>query len=439
MPVQEGAQITSVPLHTARYRFVDASREASRGELLDAALQVADHLERIVSVRDEQPRWHRMIPAAGHWARCEASWQLYDGLAGIALFLAYCARISNDERRAVFARKVLDSARELFHEELRCGVNTYAGVFGGIGGWVYTLCHCAVLWDAPELLSEASSSLDYVSASFRDDDVLDLSVGTAGCLAATLVLNRCCPSCKAVDMVERCARQLARKAVSLSTGVAWPNSLVRGKQPFVGASHGTSGIAWALLEAGSLTKSKRFRELGRQAVSYEASVFSAESDNWPDFRFLRYHPDGSLVRSGEATYSATWCWGASGVGSMRLRSLHYLNQGSALADFEAAVRTTLLHGFGRDHCLCHGDLGNIDFLVLASEILGDPHRLHEARRAVSLTLDSIVRDGWLCGTLHWVEDPGMMTGLAGIGYGLLRVGYPELVPSILSVCPPVFQ
>lgn len=35
------------------------------------------------------------------------------------------------------------------------------------------------------------------------------------------------------------------------------------------------------------------------------------------------------------------------------------------------------------------------------------------------------------------EMPGLMLGLAGIGYGLLRAGAPERVPSVLRLAPPI--
>ena len=36
-----------------------------------------------------------------------------------------------------------------------------------------------------------------------------------------------------------------------------------------------------------------------------------------------------------------------------------------------------------------------------------------------------------------VETPGLMTGLAGIGYGLLRLAAPERVPNVLGLAAPV--
>ena len=48
-----------------------------------------------------------------------------------------------------------------------------------------------------------------------------------------------------------------------------------------------------------------------------------------------------------------------------------------------------------------------------------------------MILESINQHGWLCGVPLGVETPGLMTGLAGIGYELMRLAAPEIVPSVL--------
>ncbi|MBW4699013.1 MAG: hypothetical protein KME03_14150 [Aphanocapsa lilacina HA4352-LM1] len=42
----------------------------------------------------------------------------------------------------------------------------------------------------------------------------------------------------------------------------------------------------------------------------------------------------------------------------------------------------------------------------------------------------------LCGVSNGFETPGLMNGLAGIGYGLLRMAVPNYVPSILTLEAP---
>jgi hypothetical protein len=96
-----------------------------------------------------------------------------------------------------------------------------------------------------------------------------------------------------------------------------------------------------------------------------------------------------------------------------------------------AVETTLAQGFGRDHSLCHGDLGSLDFLLTAARRLGDRELLERTGRLTAGVLASIAAGGWRFGVASGAEPPGLMVGLSGIGYGLLRLGFPEQVPSVL--------
>ena len=107
------------------------------------------------------------------------------------------------------------------------------------------------------------------------------------------------------------------------------------------------------------------------------------------------------------------------------------------AEIDAALETTLARGFGANHSLCHGDLGNLETLLQAGEKLADPRWRAEAARMGAATLESIRRNGWICGVPSGVETPGLMQGLAGIGYGLLRLADPRRTPSVLAVEPPI--
>ena len=60
-----------------------------------------------------------------------------------------------------------------------------------------------------------------------------------------------------------------------------------------------------------------------------------------------------------------------------------------------------------------------------------------AKQHAAVILRSIQHAGAICGNPLGVESPGLMTGLAGIGYGLLRCAAPVNVPSVLCLSPPV--
>jgi lantibiotic modifying enzyme len=87
-----------------------------------------------------------------------------------------------------------------------------------------------------------------------------------------------------------------------------------------------------------------------------------------------------------------------------------------------AVARTLERGPGQNHCLCHGDLGNLDFLFQAQERFPDADLAADLQRFLEQILASLDRDGWLCGTRASIESPGLMNGFAGIGLELLAHG-----------------
>jgi len=105
-------------------------------------------------------------------------------------------------------------------------------------------------------------------------------------------------------------------------------------------------------------------------------------------------------------------------------------------DAAVAVRTTLATGFGRGHCLCHGDLGNLELVREAGRVLGDGDLTAEAGRLAARILAQIETRGPRCGAGAETEAPGLLTGLAGIGYGLLRAASPQRVPSVLLLETP---
>jgi lantibiotic modifying enzyme len=108
-------------------------------------------------------------------------------------------------------------------------------------------------------------------------------------------------------------------------------------------------------------------------------------------------------------------------------------------EIAAAVRTTSRSGFGHNHSLCHGDLGNLELLLHASRLPGGQRWRDDLERVTSRIVASIEADGWLCGNPLNVESPGLMTGLAGIGHGLLRLADPARVPSVLVLAPPLTE
>jgi lantibiotic modifying enzyme len=203
--------------------------------------------------------------------------------------------------------------------------------------------------------------------------------------------------------------------------------------PLTGFSHGVAGISWALLELAALTGETRFRTAALEGINYERSLFSAESGNWPDLR-LNLQPKSDAPQT--SPFTVAWCHGAPGIGLARLLCRRHLDDPFLQTEIEVALSTTLTRGFGSNHSLCHGDLGNLELLLEAAAAFPDLIWTTKAQQIAAGILHSIEQNGWLCGNPLAVESPGLMTGIAGIGYGLLRCADPLRVPSVLCLASP---
>lgn len=224
--------------------------------------------------------------------------------------------------------------------------------------------------------------------------------------------------------------RLAARARPLREGTGWITR-IGGPEPATGFSHGASGIAWALLRLHRRDEDPRWLELARGGMRFERTLFDARIGNWLDPGSRRTE---SAAGSDDGTTMTAWCYGAPGIGLARIEALARDSAGDARRDLELAFEATRKDGFGKNHCLCHGALGNLEFLARAASALGEG--ADEVRRLAASVLASLERDGFLCGMPMGVESPSLMNGLAGIGFGLLRIAKPESVPSVLTLEPP---
>ncbi|MEQ9672108.1 type 2 lanthipeptide synthetase LanM family protein [Coleofasciculus sp. G2-EDA-02] len=417
------------------YHLKETQTRVTRKQLLAAACRIGDHIETLALRGSEDVTWLGLtLIKARHWTLLPLGMDLYDGIPGIALFLAYLGAIAKEKRYTQLARVALRSIQHQIEES--SSLIPSIGGFSGWGGIIYTFTHLSVLWQQPELLAEAEGLLDHFTELIEKDEQFDIIGGAAGCIGSLLSLYHCNPSQRIIDTAIECGDRLLACAQKMTVGIGWM-SVSMGKKPLTGFSHGVAGIAWALLELAAVTGEERFQEAAQDAIAYERSLFSSDVGNWPDLReFETTVLSGS---PGQVNYMTAWCHGATGIGLARLRSMPHLEDTETRAEIDTALKTTLTQGFGMNHSLCHGDLGNLELLLQASLTLNDPQWQDHLNRLSAMILHSIDEYGWLCGVPLGVETPGLMTGLAGIGYQLLRLAQPEWVPSVLVLEPPTFN
>jgi len=402
--------------------------------LLAAARAVGDRLGDLALQGEGDATWIGLtLMAKDRWSLAPLGLDLYNGLPGVTLFLAYLGAITGEERYSELSRAALTTIHRQV-EQNRSHL-TSIGAFDGWGGVIYTLTHLGALWNESELLARAEELVGWLPDLIEQDEEFDVIGGAAGCIGGLICLHSYAPSDRALAAAIRCGDRLLVQARSMERGIGWTPKFPA-KGPLAGFSHGAAGMAWALLELAALADEDRFRIAALAAIDYERSIFSAEAGNWPDLR--EFEPSSKTTKNSQAeeNFTTAWCHGAPGIGLARLRSLRHIDDAEIRAEIDVSLRTTSELGFGGNHSLCHGDLGNLELLLEAGRILDESQSLAQAGRIAAMTLKSFDKDGWLCGVPLDVESPGLMTGLAGIGYELLRIAEPARVPSVLALDAP---
>ena len=257
-------------------------------------VRIGDRLERLALRGPQKLNWLGFtMSSARHGEVAALGLDLYDGMPGVVLFLAYLGALSGVERYTALAHAACATMRRTVWDN-RADL-TWIGGFAGWGGVLYTLTHLAALWQQPQLLEEAQEIVELLPALIDQDEQLDVLRGAAGCLVALLNLHEARPSQRTLAAAIQCGDRLIARAQPAGDGLCWQ---VPGLGPVAGFSHGAAGIAWALLALFARTREERFRTAGRGGIAYERSVFCAEAGNWRDLRDPEHgaFPDGLVPR-----------------------------------------------------------------------------------------------------------------------------------------------
>lgn len=353
----------------------------------------------------------------------DISGDLYDGSAGICLFLAYLDAIKPQAEFRQAAERALEYSIEKRN-------TTLIGAFQGEAGLIYLLTHLAQLWEKPALLDLAVDLSDELLPRIKQDIYLDILHGVAGIIPVMLGLAEATGG-KGIDCALQCGEHLLEQGIYQNNTLSWPPGrpdLVRGN--FTGFSHGASGIGWALILLGCHSNKSEYIEAGRQGFAYEATQFDEEQRDWYDLRKSVMTAD-----SNKPHFANAWCNGSAGIGLSRIMSWAALGKtdDGLLRDAYTALNATLrnFNKLGSDS-LCHGKSGNAELFLRFALLRETPYLQMEANVQAQAQWRNFEKARyWKCSSTGNDVFPDLMLGLAGIGMHFLRLAYPERVPSPL--------
>jgi type 2 lantibiotic biosynthesis protein LanM len=408
----------------------------SRVELIEMARHIGQHLHAHAS-SDQLSRnggtWmglHYQNTLKG-FQQGFVGFNLYQGACGITLFLAALQKVT---RENTFGDLIISALQPLCRDLKDASSLTALGTWeiggtSGLGSYMYALSRIGVWLDQPELLDAAwHATLLLTEERVQADQSFDVIGGSAGALLGLLSLYKYIQKDELLQRARWCGHHLLEQRVLTASGRrAWPAFQ---SHPLTGFSHGTAGIAYALLRLVEETGEQIWKEAAEEALGFEQSLFLPEVGNWPDLREQSEETDVHAFH----TAPTAWCHGAAGIGLARLGGLAVLDTPQIRADLAVALQTTQKTGLQEVDALCCGNGGRIELLVAASQHLKQPHLLEVARQWSSVLIHRSEQRGdfrLLSRLPRQAYNPGLFQGTAGIGYELLRVAFSDQVPSVL--------
>ena len=376
-----------------------------------------------------------------------ASGTIYEGTAGIGLFLAEANAASPSPE---VARAAEGALRFAVDDAARLPDSSF-GFHGGRVGVAYAAARVGVLLGLPDLVEGAQKLIEPMAGKEAEDRGVDVIAGGAGAIPALLAMAEWMDPELVTGIARGLGDNLLESAERETGGWAWGTMRGSSIRHLCGYAHGAAGIGHGLLELYRATGDGAYLYGMEQAFLYERRFFNPQPSNWPD---LRHSELGDYLFSGRQDelkekilhgggiapqpdrYMSAWCHGGPGIGLTRLRAYQVLGDPLYLEEARAAIQATevSLQEPRMNYSLCHGQGGNAETLLLGTELLGEAGHRRTAAEVAVRGWEEYEKTGtpWPCGTMGAVPDPGLLLGEAGIGYFFLRLARPE-TPSVLFV------
>jgi type 2 lantibiotic biosynthesis protein LanM len=376
--------------------------------------------------------WIAPVLMATGWSVQPLQQDLYNGISGLALLTAAYLRetaagradpIEGVDKLLAAALYTLHLAEEKRKAMLGEGLQIRPPTVGGYLGLGSQIATYLVLaqWqlDGGDGLQRACALANEIPGAAEVSDANDLFAGTAGAIVPLLLLSRETAN-ERYTHIARCLGDLLRERAKHKNGQAyWPST--SWPEGVGGFAHGVTGIGWALTQLARATGEDGYKQLAQEAFAFEDALFDEKEQNWLDLRMLE-----------GAKSAVAWCHGAVGIGLARLSLDPMLKQRSTAEVVRRAAAVTWRRGLGWNHCTCHGDLGAWELLHHAIDVAQAPEGLNTCS-LLDTILTSLEENGPCCGITAKAFSPGLLPGVAGIAYQLLRAHPESDLPSVLTL------
>lgn len=324
--------------------------------------------------------------------------EFYDGLSGIYLFVLYYAKSYPSPK---VERLKLALEKSLFKLPGKKGNRSQLSAYGGKYSVLYPLFHKYKLEGNDEDLLLAENFLIDLADEVDQNADADWLNGVSGLIQVLLDYYRLTKKSHFLEKAEMLSKVWDKNEVELC-----------------GFAHGFSGIIYASYSL--------YCETGKQNHISRVQEYLKKENQYFDGRVWKD------LREGKNAVSH-WCHGTVGIGITRLHLLQCgFDEDQVREDLINCVNDVMA-AENTESGICHGNMGRFLFLKEVQQSQLVPKEIQiQIDNSLSKILHSIFNNGVVVDSFENQSVLGLMTGITGIGYGLLK----EMnlcVPNILGL------
>ena len=342
---------------------------------------------------------------------------LYDGIAGIALFVGSCVKVLKDNRAKHLLMLLKRTLFAYTDQMARLNRMSRSGAFEGEASIVYAYHVLYKITGEKTYLTYCQKHAKILERYIETDEWYDVMDGNAGAILVLVNLYEETKEKWYLQVAIKAGMYLMKQHQNTKKGIAWRNKT--SGHFLAGISHGGSGMFLAFARLYHWVESPMILEILHRIRRQEMTLYECDSMDWLDLR----------GKTPEVRKETAWCHGAGGILLSRLKSYPYVTGAlkKDISDDICLAMKKVMNGHERKtFCLCHGNFGNRwiqdDYEVFSGKMTPKP--------LISELLIKRVKEHKL--DVEESRRYGLMHGLSGIGYALLREQDPSL-PNILSL------
>ncbi|WP_180752572.1 type 2 lanthipeptide synthetase LanM [Leuconostoc citreum] len=322
---------------------------------------------------------------------------LYSGLIGVILFYVYLFKLTKNEKYKLFYQRMITEVEQTNYTDS-------IGIFDGSGGKLYLYYRLFVETNDHSYIEKMDTLLIEIINSIESNHNKALKNDWLGGLSsiAYLFLN---------------IFEVRNDYEYLQSAIYIAEKIIKNidNTHIGGFSHGYSSLALLFSRIYDITTSNRYKNIADDLIKNDNELLDSKK-GWFD------------ARQGVGTdcYPQNWCHGSVGIGMSRIKMEKYLSNNRIHIDLDISKKHLSMQ---QNDSLCHGNTGTADYYLM----VGD-------NKSAIRIMDNLVSSSNIMSDLKILKvnnaeiiDSSLFTGLSGIGYELLRVANPNLVPSVLAL------